>query len=65
MSKHYLKPIHYIYSNRSHCRVGLFNNVPLISLYLLTAVLLQINVEPNHTTLAGHPFEHDIAFAAA
>ncbi|KAF6032784.1 hypothetical protein EB796_008898 [Bugula neritina] len=25
----------------------------------------KINVEPNHTTLAGHPFEHDIAFAAA
>lgn len=25
----------------------------------------KINVEPNHTTLAGHPFEHDIVFASA
>jgi hypothetical protein len=26
---------------------------------------LQINVEPNHTTLAGHCYEHDIVMASA
>ncbi|XP_064102057.1 uncharacterized protein LOC135212497 [Macrobrachium nipponense] len=25
----------------------------------------KINVEPNHTTLAGHPYEHDVVFASA
>lgn len=25
----------------------------------------KINVEPNHTTLAGHPYEHDVIFASA
>nr|XP_045593897.1 xylose isomerase-like [Procambarus clarkii] len=25
----------------------------------------KLNIEPNHTTLAGHPYEHDIIFASA
>ena len=28
-------------------------------------VFVQINVEPNHTTLAGHSYEHDVVLASA
>lgn len=24
----------------------------------------KLNIEPNHTTLAGHPYEHDVVLAA-
>ena len=26
---------------------------------------MQLNIEPNHTTLAGHGYEHDIVVAAS
>ena len=25
----------------------------------------QLNIEPNHTTLAGHMYEHDVVMASA
>ena len=25
----------------------------------------KLNIEPNHTTLAGHPYEHDVIFSSA
>lgn len=25
---------------------------------------LQLNIEPNHTTLAGHSYEHDVVVAS-
>ena len=27
--------------------------------------LFQLNIEPNHTTLAGHGYEHDVVMASA
>jgi len=27
--------------------------------------LFQLNIEPNHTTLAGHSYEHDIVMSSA
>ena len=27
--------------------------------------VFQLNIEPNHTTLAGHGYEHDVVMASA
>ena len=27
-------------------------------------ILMQLNIEPNHTTLAGHGYEHDVVVAS-
>ena len=29
------------------------------------SLLFQLNIEPNHTTLAGHCYEHDVIMASA
>ena len=38
---------------------------PKLPVSSLTSVfILQLNIEPNHTTLAGHAYEHDVIMAS-
>lgn len=53
------------------CFKSTVTNTPTENRFLLvvwptevSTCILQLNIEPNHTTLAGHSYEHDVVVAS-